>query len=196
MFRTVITTLLFTTLLNFCCAQQISFGVKLGGIGYHPKSDGNEKFYRYKINKKGNLTFFRSVTFCFSYNFSDFIGIKAVQTLLINDCTGHLAGVSHIGFNFFDDIVNFKSDIHQGSFSFGPLFYYRKNWNKMEGYKTDNQFIRLTKNKVWERKFVWYGGQIQYDYFFNNHQAVSLNFLPGYPYIYAVSAGMESVVGR
>ncbi len=142
------------------------------------------------------MTFFRSVTFCFSYNLSPFIGIKAVQTLLINDCTGHFAGISHIGINFYDDIVNFKSEVHHGSFSFGPLFYYRRNWNKMEGYKTDEHFIHRSKNNVWERKFVWYGGQIQYDYYFNKHQAFSVNILPGYPYIYAISAGIETVIEK
>ncbi len=196
MIKTVSITLSFFLLIHSYSAQSITWGIKLGGIGYHPKTDGNEQFYRYKINKKGNLTFFRSITFCFSYNFSPYLGIKAVQTFLVNDCTGHFAGVSHVGINLLDDIVNFKSEKHQGSFSFGPLFYYRRNWNKIEGYKTDSNFIRLGKNKTWERKFVWYGGQIQYDYFFNNYQAVSVNFLPGYPYIYAVSTGMETVVGK
>ncbi len=169
--------------------QGITAGIKLGGIGYHPKPTGSEQFYKYALNKKRNLALFRSITFCFSYDFNEFIGIKAVQTLLLKDCANKFAGVSHLGINIHDRLINWTNEQYRGSFSFGPLFYYRKNWNQIEGYQTDPAFIQLSQNKIWERKFVWYGGQIQLDYFTNNRDAVSINILPGYPYIYAISAG-------
>ncbi len=184
--KTLILTLI---IFSFSYGQGITVGIKIGGIGYHPKTDGNEQYYRYKLNKKGNINWFKSVTFCLAYNFNEWVGIKAVQTILVRDCADKFAGVSHIGINVTDRIVGWKNEQHRGSFSFGPLFYYRKNWNQIAGYTTDTDFIKLAKNKIWERKLVWYGGQIQYDYYFYTSNAFSVNVLPGYPYIYAISAG-------
>lgn len=177
-------------ILNTCIySQGLTAGIKFGGIGYHPKPTGSEQFYKHTLNKKKSLALFSSVTFCFSYNFNEFIGLKAVQTILLKDCANKFAGISHIGLNVHDRIINWKNEQYRGSFSFGPLFYYRKNWNKIEGYKTDTNFINLSKNEIWERKFVWYGGQIQFDYYWNHKDAISVNLLPGHPYIYAMSVG-------
>jgi len=160
---------------------QFTFGIKLGGIGFHPKKDGNEKLYKYKVNKSGSLALFKGISLCFAYNINDYIGIKAVQTILFGDCTNNFAGISYIGINFNDRIVNWKNNKHRGSLSFAPLFYCRKNWNKIEGYTTNSNFIKISKNKMWETKFVLYGGQIQYDFYFSEDNAASINLLPGHP---------------
>jgi hypothetical protein len=50
--------------------------------------------------------------------------------------------------------------------------------------------MKMKDGSKWERKFVWYGGQIQYDFYFKDKEAISTNFLPGYPYIYTFMTGV------
>ena len=109
-----------------------------------------------------------------------------------HDCAGKFSGISHIGVDFHDRIIGLNSDTHRLSASFGPIFYYRKNWEKVSNYYPDEGFMKVGGNKAWERKFIWYGAQIQYDYYLNSTNAVSTNFLPGYPYIYTFMTGVQT----
>jgi hypothetical protein len=105
------------------------------------------------------------------------------------DCAGKFSSVTHLGLNITDRIFGSKNETHNASMSFGPLLYLRKGWLQLEGYESDESFIKTTKNKKWQHKFVWYCGQIQYDYYFKSNQALSFNFFPGYPYIYSFAVG-------
>ncbi|MGV6861670.1 MAG: hypothetical protein ACWA41_07845 [Putridiphycobacter sp.] len=169
--------------------SQFSFGVKISGLAYHPQKEINESHYRWKLDKGGHLVSFIGISFMGSYQFNPYVGVKVVQTVMPFDCAGKWAFITHVGVNFYDRIVGWKNDIHRGSGSFGPLFYYRKGWGEIEGYSPDLTFVKPSKNKKWETKFVWYGAQLQYDYFFRPNQAHSINIFPGYPYIYSFAIG-------
>ena len=170
--------------------SQFSVGISLSGIGYH---QGNTKteYFKWKLSKNGKLAGFASISFYLSYQFNDYIGIKAFQSLIFKDCIGHFSGITHIGIDFHDDIIGWKNPKSQFSATFGPFWYYRKNWLKEERYIHVKGFLKLSENKKWEHKFVWYGGQIDYSYFYNSHNALTLNFLPAYPYLYTFGIGTK-----
>jgi hypothetical protein len=170
-------------------AQFWSIGIKISGIGYHQQYDKNAQLYRWKLSKDGKLTAFASFSITASYNFNRFIGIKVFQTFSPFDCGGKFTGISHIGINLQDDIIDMKMQKHHLSASIGPFWYYRKNWATIDGYKRDPNFVKLSKNKKWEYLFVWHGGQIQYDYLYKPKRAFSMNLLPGYPYFYTAAFG-------
>lgn len=176
-------------------SSQISVGISIGGIGYHPIEEKNEnaEFYKWKFDKKGKMVGFASVTFFFSYRFNDYIGAKVMQSFVFHDCAGNFAGVTHLGVDLHDDIIGWKNPSNQFSLSFGPFWYYRKNWSQEPHYKNDPNFMKLSDNGVWESKFVWHGGQIEYDHFINANEALSINFLPGYPYLYTFGVGMKQI---
>jgi hypothetical protein len=176
--------------------SQMTFGVKISGLAFHPKKELNEACYRWKIDKKGKLVGFVGVTFTSAYQFNNYVGVKFTQTFMPFDCAGKFASVTHLGINLTDRIVGWKNDLHRGSVSIGPLFYLRKGWLQLDGYEPDTDFIKTTKSEKWQRKFVWYGGQMQYDYYFKTNQAVSVNFFPGYPYIYSLGVGETFRVGN
>ena len=169
---------------------QFQIGIKISGIAYHPQYTNNAEVYKWKIDKKGHFVGFASITITASYNFNQYIGIKAFQSFIGYDCGGKFSGISHIGLNVTDDFIGIKNNFHHLSASMGPFWYYRKGWNKIDAYNRDPDFINQSKrNKDWEYLFVWHGGQIQYDYFYQKNQAFSANILPGYPYIYTAAFG-------
>jgi len=185
----VIKLLIISIFISFQSVAQFTFGVKISGLALHPQKELNEKNYRWKLDEKGHLVAFLGVTFTAAYQFNNYLGIKFVQTFMPFDCAGKFSSVTHLGMNLTDRIVGLKNDVHRGSVSIGPLLYLRKGWTEIVGYKSDLDFITPSKNKKWEHKFVWYGGQIQYDYYFNTDRALSFNFFPGYPYIYSFGVG-------
>lgn len=169
--------------------SQFTFVIKISGLAYHPQKEINESHYRWKIDKNGHLVSFIGITLIADYSFNQYIGIKTAHTIMPFDCAGKWAFVSHIGINFHDRVIGWKNNEHRFSGSFGPLWYYRKGWNNINGYIQETDFIKSSKNKQWESKFVWYGAQAQYDYYFNTQQALSVNIFPGYPYIYSFAVG-------
>jgi hypothetical protein len=191
--NTILKTILFLLLFSIVgqVNAQFSFGIKVGGIAFHPKYKVDGSFYKWKINKIGNIAAFSSITFTAGYQVNDYMGIKVAQVIMFSDCAGKFAGISHLGVNLYDRIVGWHPEDHRISMSVGPLFYYRKNWHEIGAYVPTPGFMNNSKDYKWETKLVWYGGQIQYDYFVNDQNAISVNFLPGYPYIYALSAGWE-----
>lgn len=169
---------------------QLTIGVSIGGIGYHPQEHKNAQFYRWKFDKKGKFVGFASLSVLISYRFNSYLGVKAVNTFVFHDCAGKFSGISHIGIDFHDDIIGLKGDKNQLSMSVGPFWYYRKNWTKEPTYENDPNFIKLSANKKWESLFIWHGGQIQYQHLIDEHQSIGFNFLPAYPYLYSLSGSM------
>jgi len=176
---------------SFYLSAQFTFGIKISGLAYHPQKEINESHYRWKIDKHGHFVGFVGVTFMLDYSINQYFGVKTTHTIMPFDCAGKWAFVSHIGVNFQDRIIGWKNNTHRFSGSFGPLWYYRKGWNGITGYTTEPSFMKQTKNSKWEHKFVWYGAQAQYDYFYQPKQSLSVNIFPGYPYIYSFAIGQS-----
>ncbi len=173
---------------------QLSIGISISGIAFHPVKEKyeNEELYKWKLNKKGSLVAFSSLTVFASYRFNDYIGAKFAQSFIFYDCAGHFAGISHFGIDLYDDIIGIKSDTDELSMSFGPFWYYRKNWSSEPGYKMDTDYMKISKNGNWESKFVWHGGQIEYSHLVRKNQYLTVNFLPAIPYLYTFGIGAKS----
>ncbi|RLD47360.1 MAG: hypothetical protein DRI86_00580 [Bacteroidetes bacterium] len=179
---------------QFTATAQYSIGISLSGIGYHPKKEkyDNVNMYKWSIDKKGQFVAFSSITFFFSYRFNDYVGAKLMQSLVLSDCAGHFAGITHFGIDLHDDIIGIKNPNHQLSATFGPFWYYRKNWNENPNYKQDLDYLKSTQNNKWETRFVWHGGQIEYSYLIpESNTAITVNFLPAIPYLYTLGLGAK-----
>jgi len=177
--------------LHLSVQAQFTFGIKIGGLAFH-QQPVEPNYYRWSIDKKGRWVGYLGLSFTAGYRFNPYVGIKVIQTILPYDCAGKFSGITHIGLDFHDDLVGLKNERHQFSASFGPLFYYRKNWKEVLNYYVDEGFVKSRLGSKWERKLVWYGGQINYDWYYNEREAVSTNFLPGYPYIYTFMTGWKA----
>jgi hypothetical protein len=182
--------LLLAFFVHFGILSQVSFGIKFGGLAvHHQKVDPN--YYRLSIDKKGRFVGYLGVSFVATYHINQYLGIKFIQTIMPFDCAGKRSGITHLGIDFQDRIIGIQNTTHQLSASFGPLIYYRKNWHQVANYTPNHQFVKQNKKGNWERKFIWYAGQIQYDFSIDERHAISTNFFPGYPHIYTFNTGIQ-----
>jgi hypothetical protein len=168
---------------------QFSVGLSIGGFAIHHGDSRNAEIYPKKLDKQGRLVPFAGISLMVSYRINKYIGLKAVQSLILYDSAGKRAGISHIGIELHDDIIGMDINNVQSSMSLGPFWYYRKGWSEIASYQNDPEFIQLSVNKKWERKFVWYGGFMRYNFDLGDKNAVAIDFLPGIPHLYAFSAG-------
>ncbi|MCE7042422.1 hypothetical protein [Dyadobacter sp. CY312] len=100
-----------------------------------------------------------------------------------SDCARLFAGHTHLGFR-----VNFlNGKKHALEFGFGPTFVYRESWNRFEGYVQDTKLLKNTKN--WQWNFVWYGGELEYDYSVSKNLDLNINCIPGYPKFFTFAVG-------
>jgi len=182
--------ILITIVISSIAFSQFSIGVSFSGISYH-QGNVNTKPFKWKISKNGKLTGFVSVSLLASYQFNNYIGIKIIQNFAISDCAGKFAGITHIGIDLHDDIIGWESQKSQFSMTFGPFWYYRKNWLQEKEYTHKEGFLKLSKDNIWEHKFIWYGGVIEYSYYFNQHNALTFSLLPAIPYLYTFGIGTK-----
>ena len=170
--------------------SQFTIGIKIGGLAIHQQKV-SPNYYRWSLDKKGHFVGYLGFSLTAGYQFNEYLGVKLIQTILPYDCAGKFSGITHLGIDFYDRIIGVQHQKHDLSASFGPIFYYRKNWKTVPEYYEDKGFMKASESGIWERKFIWYGGQIQYNYYFRENRAISTNFLPGFPYIYTFMTGVE-----
>ena len=70
---------------------------------------------------------------------------------------------------------------------FGPTLVYRQSWYRFDGYVQETRLLKTSGN--WQWNFVWYGGEIEYDYKITKNLDLTLNVIPGYPQFYTFGLG-------
>lgn len=161
------------------------FGIKLAGLSAHFKPSPHPHLYKGRIDKKGLFVLNQGVVLSVEYYFHNQMALRATQAFLWSDCAGRLHAASHIGLSF----GHFFTLNHEVRMSFGPMFFYRKSWHQLPGYQ-DYGLFKLSKNEKWQRKFVWHGLELEYNYFKNN-TAYNLAVLPGIPEVLAIAGGFK-----
>ncbi len=181
---------------SYRAKAQVSVGFTIGGIAYHPLREANARIYKWKFDRQGHFVGYTGLSIFVSYRINRYVGIKLIQAIVLHDCAGKFAGITHLGINLFDDILAWNDRFNEFSMSIGPFWYYRRNWTKEKAYRNMPDFISLSANKRWEKKFVWYGGQIEFDHFSAGNQPLVFNFLPGLPYIFTLGIGSKIMVNK
>ncbi|HTL82535.1 MAG TPA: hypothetical protein VL651_12570 [Bacteroidia bacterium] len=170
---------------NFLSAQWF-VGVKFMGVTFHTDKNQNAGLYKVAFgkNKRVSLNFGVALTAEY-YFYQHTVSVKYDQALF-RDCAGKFAGSSLLTIRYTLDMQR----LGEGSVGMGPFFFYRKNWNALPGY-IDDGYFRSSSNGKWQRKFVWYGGEFEYDHRIKNDLDFSLNLFPGYPVVYALTPGVR-----
>ncbi|MBB5283900.1 hypothetical protein HNQ92_002026 [Rhabdobacter roseus] len=102
------------------------------------------------------------------------ISIKIAQGMY-SDCAKLFAGHTHLGFRL--NLLN--GDRHYLELGFGPTFVYRETWHRFPEYRQENKYLISTDR--WQKAFVWYGGEVEYDYRITPNVDLTLNAIPGFP---------------
>ncbi len=165
-------------------SAQSNVGVKYFGFSIHPKGDAQADLMPYKLDKKGKYILnFGTILSYQKFIYRDLISVKFAQGIY-TDSGGLLSGHTHLGFR----VVFLEKGKNNFSMGFGPTLIYRRNWNIKEGYVSTGLFEESGKIQY---KFVWYGGEFEYNRFINEHLDLSVNFLPGYPLVMSFGVGVR-----
>lgn len=189
--KSILTAIFLLTLLQANSQQYFSIGISVSGIAFHPAANENTNYYKHPLDKNNKFTFYGGIAFYCNWHINEYCGIRLAQMILPYDCAGKFSGITQIGINLTDRIIGFKNETHRLNGTFGPMWYYRKDWMKVSGYHTDEKFCKLSNSGRWERKFIWYAGHAEYNYFYQKNQATSLIIFPGYPHLYTALAGFS-----
>jgi hypothetical protein len=182
--KSAICFLLFSLIVCTANAQWF-YGVKFMGITFHSGKNENGGLYDIAIGKKNRLALNFGVALTVEYMFYPTISVKYDQALF-RDCAGKFAGASMFNIRY----TALLGNAGNASVGLGPFFYYRRNWKEIDGY-IDEGYFKFSKNNRWQTKFVWYGGEFEYNYPMDTRTDFSINFFPGYPVVYAITPGIR-----
>jgi hypothetical protein len=166
-------------------ANDLFIGVKFFGLSIHPTGALNTQYMPLKFDKRGTFVLNLGVEICVEYFFyKDIVSVKFIQALYA-DCCQKFGGFTHLGLRG----RIFKFGQHSLYGGIGPTFIYRKNWYALEGYDDSFSFFHGKPEDIWQYRFLWYGGEFEYDYEINNHFSLSTSFVPGFPDLANLSFG-------
>jgi hypothetical protein len=166
-------------------------GIKYVGVRSHPVGDINAHLFprKFSFDTKGIFVLNNGIMASFGKNvWKDFLSIKLMQAAYA-DCALVTAGFSHLGFR----LKVFSLGKHEINGGIGPTFVYRQNWYRFEEYDDNpaRNFYGGGPEDDWQWRFIWYGGDIEYNYNLHNNIDLSVNVIPGIPYLIAVACGIR-----
>ncbi len=161
-----------------------AFTVKFFGLSVHLKESPHPQIFPNKLDSKGITTFnYGAIVGYDRFIKSDVMAIRVEQGLYA-DCAASLAGFTHIGWRG----QIFRKNKHSMNGGIGPTLVYRRDWNRIDGYKDDGYFKRSGE---WQYKFYWYGGEFEYNYQLSDQNDLSVNIIPGLPELVSFGVGMR-----
>ncbi|MBD2702873.1 hypothetical protein IC229_19660 [Spirosoma sp. BT702] len=173
------------TVPNVSTQAQGNVGLRFVFGTLHPK--GNKMAFLMPLRLDDNATFVLNWGFIGSYQYyfhKKRWSVKVAQGMY-SDCAKLFAGHTHLGLR-----VNLlRSERHYLEFGFGPTFVYRETWYRFPDYHQETGLLKNTNR--WQWNFVWYGGEIEYDYKLNPKLDLTVNAIPGYPDFITFGLGLR-----
>jgi hypothetical protein len=173
----------------FCISgfSQDNFTVKFFGFSFHPDGDINAENMPTKIDKNGVAVVNLGLYFGYEkFVHKDKVSLKVI-TAYYSDCGGLFSGLVHVGVRG----VILQLDKFSINGGLGPTFIYRRSWySKFDNY-VNSGFYSGNETDFWQYKFLWYGGEIEFNYKLNEFLDLSVTLVPGYPKLIDVSIGVR-----
>lgn len=166
---------------------QDNFTAKFFGFSFHPDGDVNADNMPTKIDRNGVVVVNIGIYLGYeSFFYKDKLSFKTV-TAFYSDCGGLFSGLIHVGFR--GVIIEKKRFSINGGL--GPTFIYRRSWySKFDDY-VNSGFYKGNETNYWQYKFLWYGGELEFNYKLNKYLDLSTTFIPGYPKLLELSFGVR-----
>ena len=182
------------TLIVLCCivssaCSQNCFSLRYFGLTVHPFGDQTAKLQPYKIDRNAYLVAnFGGYASADHYFFYDQLAVTAMQGIF-SDCSGGLAGFSHIGLRG----LLLDKGKHRLLFGIGPMIYYRRDWNRFPEYEDAGVFRRHRSRNFGDLqyKIFWIAGEFAWHWQLSEHVDFNAGFTPGIPLALAFSAGIS-----
>ena len=167
--------------------SQDNLTAKFFGLSFHPDGDVNADNMPTRLDRHGvvvvNLGAYVGHEIFFH---KDKLSVKFIVAMY-SDCGGLFSGLFHVGFR--GVILEKKNFSINGGI--GPTFIYRRSWySKFDDY-INSGFYRGNETDFWQYKFLWYGGELEFNYKLNEVLDLSTTFIPGYPKLLGLSFGIR-----
>lgn len=183
----------FFLLLFIVCTSQAqvpsAFTIKYFGMTIHPFGDNTAELQPYKLDRNARFVVnFGGFVGYERFFFKDLVGIKIIQAGF-TDCSGGLAGISHIGLR----MRMFQKKKSTFYFGIGPALMYRDSWERFgDAYSSSGYFNSMTiHGHAVQYKLIPYACEIEWDYKLNEKNAFSVGFTPGVPMALTFSVGWK-----
>lgn len=165
--------------------QNIS--LKFMGLSFHPLSGRpNAKLMPNRLDPEAYFVVDLGALLSYEYFIiPEILSVKGIQGLYA-DCTAQLAGVTSIGLR----ARIFRIGRHRLYGGIGPTWIYRRNWYHLPGY-VDTKYFEGSPTDKWQRKFLWYGGELEYKFALSPKLDIATTFVPGYPDLMAFAVGLS-----
>lgn len=185
--------ILFSLLIVVCSSNAqapSAFTIKYFGLTIHPFGDKTAELQPYKLDR--NARFVANFGCFLGYErfvFKDLVSIKIIQAGF-TDCSGGLAGFTHVGVRMRMFQLKEKSTFY---FGFGPAFMYRDSWERFgDAYSSSGYFNSgSVRGHEIQYKLIPYACEIEWDYKLNEKNAFSVGFTPGIPMALTFSVGWK-----
>lgn len=181
--------LLFVVAISLAAPAQTCFSLRYFGLTVHPFGDQTAELQPYKLDKNAylvaNFGAFGSVD---HYVWHDLVAVTGMQAVF-TDCSGGFAGFSHIGLRG----TVLDRGKHRLLLGFGPLLYYRQDWNRFPEYNDKGTFNRYHSRNLGDMQWrvFWTGLEIAWHYRLGEHWDLNAGFTPGLPMALTFSAGVS-----
>jgi len=164
-------------------SAQDNFGINWIFMTWHPQGNVNAHFQPKRLDPEARFVLnWGGVAAYERFIFRQRLSLKIAQGAY-SDCAELFAGHTHIAFRL--QLLN--GGRHALRLGFGPTWVYRKSWYRFPGYVQENRYLETRGD--WQRAFVWYGGEIEYDFRINKHLDIDLHIIPGVPDFYTFGVG-------
>ncbi|MBU8891344.1 MAG: hypothetical protein KOO66_01085 [Bacteroidales bacterium] len=167
--------------------SQDNFTAKFFGFSFHPDGDENADNMPTKIDRNGVVVINLGMYFGYEHFVSkDKLSLKTAAAFY-SDCGGLFSGLVHVGFR--GVILQRKKFSINGGL--GPTFIYRRSWySKFDDY-INSGFYNGNETDFWQYKFLWYGGELEFNYKLKKSLDFSVTIIPGYPKLLGLSFGVR-----
>ena len=167
--------------------SQDNLSFKFFGFSIHPEGDVNASNMPTKIDENGVVVLNIGAYLGYeNFFYKDKFSYKTITTFYM-DCGGLFGGFFHLGFRGVILDRN-KFSINGG---LGPTLIFRRSWySKFDDY-VNSGFFDGTEDEYWQYKFLWYGGELEFNYKLSKSLDFSVTLVPGYPKLIDLSLGVR-----
>jgi hypothetical protein len=165
--------------------QGFAANYKYMGVTYHP--GGGNGDYIMALDSTGYIVIQLGVEGDLDYYLNRYFLVRS-SVSLYKDCAFVWSGFFHVG-----PRVNLPiGEKFQARIGIGPTLIWRENWYRhVDWYTGDGFYGKEFESGPIQTAFLWYGGNIEFQYDFNKNWAFVYSVVPGYPQVFTSSFGLR-----
>jgi len=186
--KILVVAIIFLFCLNKHIEAQSNFSARLITFSVNPFDTINNKIYTKKITQKGLFTFEPGVNISFELFGNDYTSAKISQSVRLDACS-KFAGSSQI-------LLRLKKEKkwkHSLTAGIGPILFYRKTWENIEGYTNQEYYY---SNSQLQHSVMWLSAEIEYNLYLSKHADLCLTLNHLAPRSFGMLIGYKYWISR